>query len=154
LWATRSSTRSTARLFARPRPRPKRAHLSYVQSSVSLRSKTSARRNDVGPLCLSNRAGVDHERGVPSRTGGVGLNIEHFALNVSDPVAAAAWYTQHLGMRVIRSLDAAPFTHFLADSAGRVVMELYKQTKAPMPDYATMDPLVFHIAFLTADVRG
>src|SRR5687767_8334948 len=82
------------------------------------------------------------------------VNVEHFALNVPDPVAAAAWYVEHLGMRVVRSLDAAPFTHFLADSAGRVVVELYRQTVAPVPDYAAMDPFVFHIAFVAADVGG
>jgi catechol 2,3-dioxygenase-like lactoylglutathione lyase family enzyme len=82
------------------------------------------------------------------------VNIEHFALNMQDPVAAAAWYVRHLGMRVVRSLSAAPFTHFLADGSQRVVVEMYGHTKAPVPDYAAMDPLVFHIAFLTADVRA
>lgn len=82
------------------------------------------------------------------------MHIEHFALNVPDPVAAATWYTQHLGLRVLRCLTEAPFTHFLADTSGRVVVELYRHTKAPVPDYAATDPLVFHIAFVTADVRG
>ena len=82
------------------------------------------------------------------------MNIEHFALNVPDPATAATWYTEHLEMRVIRSLSAAPFTHFLADGSGRVVVEMYEHTKAPVPDYAAMDPLVFHIAFVTDDVRG
>ena len=82
------------------------------------------------------------------------MNIEHVALNVSDPVAAADWYTRHLGMRVLRSLSEAPFTRFLADESGRVVVEIYGHTKVPVPDYAGMDPLVFHIAFTTEDVRG
>jgi glyoxylase I family protein len=82
------------------------------------------------------------------------VDIEHFALNVPDPVAAAAWYVRHLGMRVVRALTEAPFTHFLADGSGRVVVEMYGHTKAPVPDYRAMDPLVFHIAFQTADVRG
>jgi glyoxylase I family protein len=82
------------------------------------------------------------------------MNIEHFALNVPDPVAAASWYVEHLGMQVLRALDAAPFTHFLANESGRVVMELYQHTRAPVPDYAATDPLVFHIAFVTTDVHG
>jgi hypothetical protein len=57
-------------------------------------------------------------------------------------------------MRVIRCLSEAPFTHFLADDSGRVVMELYHHTKAPVPDYAVIDPLVFHIAFVATDVAG
>jgi len=82
------------------------------------------------------------------------VNIEHFALNVPDPAAAAAWYGRHLGMQVVRSLTEAPFTHFLADESGRVVMEIYGHTKAPVPDYAALHPLVFHIAFASTDVVG
>jgi catechol 2,3-dioxygenase-like lactoylglutathione lyase family enzyme len=82
------------------------------------------------------------------------MNIEHFAINVADPVAMAEWYRRHLGMRVLRALPAAPFTHFLADGSGRVVMELYKHATAPVPDYAALNPFVFHVAFVAADVRG
>lgn len=82
------------------------------------------------------------------------MNIEHLAVNVQEPVAAAEWYTRHLGMRVLRALSAAPFTHFLADASGRVVLEMYAHTRVPVPDYAALDPLVFHIAFTTDDVRG
>lgn len=80
------------------------------------------------------------------------MNIEHFAINVADPVAMAAWYVQHLGLRIVRSLDAAPFTHFLADTSGHTVVEIYGHAKAPVPDYRTMDPLLFHIAFSVTDV--
>jgi hypothetical protein len=55
---------------------------------------------------------------------------------------------------VARALSETPFTHFLADEAGRVVVELYGNAKVPVPDYRAMDPFVFHIAFATADVRG
>jgi catechol 2,3-dioxygenase-like lactoylglutathione lyase family enzyme len=82
------------------------------------------------------------------------VDIEHFALNVTDPVAAAAWYVRHLGMRVVRSLGEPSYTHFLADGSQRVVVEMYGHTKAPVPDYGAMDTLVFHIAFVTADVRA
>jgi glyoxylase I family protein len=80
------------------------------------------------------------------------MNIEHVALNVGDPVAMAGWYGTHLGMRVLRRLDAAPFTHFLADESGRVVLELYHHTKAAVPDYRALDPLVLHVAFTADDV--
>ncbi len=82
------------------------------------------------------------------------MNIEHFALNVPEPAAAANWYVRHLGMRVVRALSESPFTHFLADESGRVVVELYGHPKAAVPDYRAMDPLVFHIAFVAADVGG
>jgi glyoxylase I family protein len=80
------------------------------------------------------------------------MNIEHIALNVSDPVATADWYARHLGMRVLRRLETATQTHFVGDESGRVVVELYRQTKAPIPDYAAMDPMVLHVAFVAADV--
>lgn len=80
------------------------------------------------------------------------MNIEHMALNVPDPVRMAAWYVAHLGMRVLRKQEQAPFTHFLADESGRVVLELYHHVKAVVPDYAKLDPLSLHIAFLAADV--
>ncbi len=82
------------------------------------------------------------------------MDIEHLALNVADPVAMAAWYVQHLQMHVLRRLQQAPHTHFLADAAGRVVLELYHHTKAPVPDYAAADPLVLHIAFRVEDVAA
>lgn len=80
------------------------------------------------------------------------MNIEHIAFNVADPVRVAAWYVQHLGLRVVRKQEQFPFTHFLADSAGRVVLELYGHTKAALPEYAKLDPLSLHIAFTAGDV--
>ena len=82
------------------------------------------------------------------------MQIEHIAFNVSDPAGMAAWYGQHLGMRMIRKIDGVTNTHFLADTVGRVVLELYHQAKAPIPDYAAQDPMVLHVAYVVADVRA
>src|SRR5262245_1704832 len=82
------------------------------------------------------------------------MTIEHLALNVPDPVAMAAWYGQHLGMRVARKVGPPTNTHFIADAAGRTVLELYHQSKAPIPDYRSMDMFVFHIAFMAEDVAA
>jgi catechol 2,3-dioxygenase-like lactoylglutathione lyase family enzyme len=82
------------------------------------------------------------------------MNIEHMALNVTDPIHQADWFVQHLGMRVVRCVGEPPYTRFIADESGRVVLELYAHRKAPVPDYADLDPLVVHIAFSTADVPG
>ena len=72
-----------------------------------------------------------------------------------DPPAAAAWYAAHLGMRVVRRLDRSPFTHFLADASGDVLFEIYNNPASTMPDYAAVDPLAFHLAFVSEDdVRG
>jgi catechol 2,3-dioxygenase-like lactoylglutathione lyase family enzyme len=80
------------------------------------------------------------------------MHIEHLAFNVADPPAMAAWYARNLGMEVLRHLTDGPLTHFLADRAGRVVLEFYRHTRAPIPDYAALDPLVLHIAFKVDDV--
>lgn len=82
------------------------------------------------------------------------MSIEHIALNVSDPVALADWWVKHLGMRIVRQVDGGPNTRFIADAADRTVLEVYRQGVAPVPDYATMHPMMFHVAFLTDDVKG
>jgi len=69
------------------------------------------------------------------------LRIEHVALNVADPVAMADWYVAHLGMRIVRRVEGAPHTRFIADAAGRTVVELYGHETTRVPDYAAMDPL-------------
>src|SRR5437868_6281639 len=81
------------------------------------------------------------------------MDIEHVALNVPDPVALADWYVRHLGMRIVRQVDTGPRARFLADGAGRTVLEVYRQT-APVPDYFAMDPMVLHVAFKVDDVAG
>ena len=82
------------------------------------------------------------------------LRIEHVALNVADPVAMADWYVAHLGMRIVRRVDGAPHTRFLADAAGQTVVEVYGHETTRIPDYAAMDPLELHLAFDSADPDG
>ena len=81
------------------------------------------------------------------------MNIEHIAINVTDPVAVSNWYVQHLGLQIVRKGPGPIFGHFLADSAGKVVLEIYHQN-APVPDYAALDPFLFHIAFISPDVAA
>jgi glyoxylase I family protein len=79
------------------------------------------------------------------------LNLEHIACNVADPVAMAAWYVEHLGMRVVRHAPEPSQIHFLTDAAGRAVIEIYRNAADPIPDYAAMHPIRFHIAFAAAN---
>jgi len=79
------------------------------------------------------------------------LNIEHIAWNVSDAAAVAAWYVEHLGMRIVRKSPTPPFIHFLSDATGRAVIEIYSNAADPVPDYPKMHPLRFHIAFATSE---
>ena len=79
------------------------------------------------------------------------LNLEHVACNVADPEAVAAWYVEHLGMRIVRHSPQPSQVHFLADAAGRAVIEIYRNAGDAIPDYAAMNPIRFHIAFAAAD---
>jgi len=82
------------------------------------------------------------------------LSLEHVALNVSEPAAVAAWYVKHLGMRIVRQSAVAPYIHFIADAAGRTVIEIYSNPDDPIPDYASMHPLRLHVAFAAPDPDG
>jgi glyoxylase I family protein len=79
------------------------------------------------------------------------MKMEHVGLQVSDPVQMSAWYCRHLGFRVMRQQEAAPFTAFLADSSGSMMIEIHHHFTVQVPDYRQMDPLMLHLAF---DVGG
>lgn len=80
------------------------------------------------------------------------MKIEHVAFQVADPVAAASWYVDHLGLQVKRAEAALPFGHFLADDGGTVMLEFYCNPAIPVPDYRQADPRLLHVAFAAADV--
>ena len=79
------------------------------------------------------------------------MKIEHFAFQVPDPVAFAAWYGEHLGMKTVRATAAPTFTHFLESADGAVLLEIYRNENAPIPNYPNQDPLVVHLAFVSGD---
>ncbi len=78
------------------------------------------------------------------------MNIEHVAFNVAEPVAMAAWYCKHCGLRIVRHIPQPAQTHFLAD-ANTTVLEIYCNPSAQVPDYRNMNPLLFHLALTSAD---
>jgi catechol 2,3-dioxygenase-like lactoylglutathione lyase family enzyme len=77
------------------------------------------------------------------------MKLEHVALNVSDPTAAAKWYADNLGMRIASQRDQAPFTTFVADESGKILLEFYNNPPNAVPPYKDMDPLLLHVAFLS-----
>jgi len=79
------------------------------------------------------------------------MKLEHVALNVSDPVAMADWYHRHLGMTIVTSMDEEPFAHFIRDSGGRMMLEIYKKPPDNIPNYGEMHPLLLHFAFVSED---
>jgi catechol 2,3-dioxygenase-like lactoylglutathione lyase family enzyme len=81
------------------------------------------------------------------------MKFEHFAINVPDVRATTKWYVDNLGLSIVRSIEQAPYTKFLADETGRVVIELYSNTSVVAPDYPSMPPLNFHIAFVAVNAK-
>ena len=82
------------------------------------------------------------------------MKIEHVAFNVADPVAMAEWYEKNLGMRTVRSGPPPVNARFVADASGSVMIEIYTNSKAAVPDYRKLDPLVLHLAFHVEDVAA
>ncbi len=81
------------------------------------------------------------------------MKIEHVAFQVADPATMADWYVRHLGFRVRRSSEE-PVARFMADVSGAVMLEVFRNPKAPVPDYASMDPVLLHVAFQCDDLPG
>ncbi len=82
------------------------------------------------------------------------MRIEHAGLQVRDPAAMADWYVLHLGFQCKRSSDTPMPVRFIADESGRVMLEIYHNPSVDVPDYAAMDPLLLHIAFVCEDLAG
>jgi glyoxylase I family protein len=76
------------------------------------------------------------------------MKIEHFAVNVADPVAMAEWYVKNLGLTIVRKQEGGAHTHFLADDSGDVMIEIYCNPVDQVPDYPNMNPLIVHLAFV------
>ncbi len=89
-------------------------------------------------------------------TGGANNNrirLEHVAINVENPVSMAKWYSHHLGMKVVRKGPPPINMHFISDAGGNMMLEIYNNPPDAVPDYASMDPLLLHIAFMVDDVK-
>ncbi|HIF01695.1 MAG: VOC family protein [Fuerstiella sp.] len=82
------------------------------------------------------------------------MKIEHTAFNVEEPVLMARWYVEHLRLTVKRRTTDAPYAHFLADDSGTVMIEIYGNKDAPLPDYRNMNPAEMHLAFVSSDVAA
>ncbi len=82
------------------------------------------------------------------------IRLEHVAINVENPVGMAKWYCKNLDMKIIRKGPAPANTRFISDAGGNMMLELYHNPPDAVPDYASMDPLMLHIAFMVDDVKG
>ncbi len=79
--------------------------------------------------------------------------FEHFALNVVHIDEVVKWYIENLGLKVVARQNEPPFMTFLADSSGRVIMELYHRPDEMITDFAKQHPLTFHVAFVSENAQ-
>ncbi|WP_422082237.1 VOC family protein [Ulvibacterium sp.] len=80
--------------------------------------------------------------------------FEHFALNVTRIDEIVPWYVEHLGLQVVSEQKGPLFMTFLADSSGRVIMELYHRPDETISDFSKQHPLTFHVAFVSENAEG
>jgi len=77
------------------------------------------------------------------------MKIEHVAVDVPDPEAFKAWWCENLGFR----LSSNP--GFIMDDTGVTGLEVYRTGETPAaPDYAAMNSMTFHVAFVSDDVKA
>ncbi|HTY35972.1 MAG TPA: VOC family protein [Bacteroidota bacterium] len=80
--------------------------------------------------------------------------FEHVAFNVADPAAVAKWYCDNLGMKILRKSPPPATTHFVADSAESMTLELYRNEKGAFPDFNALNVNSMHLAFTVDDLAG
>jgi catechol-2,3-dioxygenase len=64
----------------------------------------------------------------------------------------AKWYSENLGMKIMREGPPPVNMRFIADAGGNMMLELYNNPADEVPDYRNMGVLTLHIAFLVDDV--
>ena len=80
------------------------------------------------------------------------IRPEHIALNVLDPAAMVKWYTENLGMKVMRQGGPPTNTSFIADSGQHMMLELGYNADYPVIDFAKVSHMSIHLAFMVDDI--
>jgi len=82
------------------------------------------------------------------------MRLEHIAFNVDDVAGLAAWYAVNFDMKIVRSFDEPPHIHFLSDSAGKSLIEIYSNPLGEVIDYGAHHAVTFHLAFAVDDIES
>jgi glyoxylase I family protein len=78
--------------------------------------------------------------------------FEHIAFNVSDPVLTAKWYTENLGMKIMRFDGTPTNTTFIADSGKHMMIEFFHNADYPLLEPAKIHNMAIHLAFSTQNI--
>ncbi|MHC4557615.1 MAG: VOC family protein [Planctomycetota bacterium] len=99
--------------------------------------------------------GCSNERKKLKETGNANrIRLEHVAINVEDPEGMVKWYCENLGMKIVRKGPPLVNMHFISDTGGNMMLEVYNNPPDAVPDYPSMNPLSLHISFMVDDVKG
>jgi len=79
--------------------------------------------------------------------------FEHFALNVMNVEDVVSWYVKNIGLKVVNEQKEPPFMTFLADSSGRVIIEVYYRPDEIITVFSEKHPLTFHVAFVSENAQ-
>jgi len=90
----------------------------------------------------------------PFKSSVKGVRFEHIALNVDDPGAAAQWYRDNMGMKIVQAGEGFDSKRFVSDAGGNMMFEFYHSEKAPAPNWGAVDNHTLHIAFVVDDVQA
>jgi glyoxylase I family protein len=82
----------------------------------------------------------------------ISVRFEHIAINVPDPEAMAKWYTNNLGMKIVRGSFAPNASAFLADSGMHIMMEILHNIDYPVFESAKIHYTSIHLAFVTSNI--
>ena len=78
------------------------------------------------------------------------MKLEHVAIDVTDAEGFIQWWIENLGFR-----RSAPKSAFIMDDSGTMGLEVYRTGETPAaPDYAKMNSMTLHIAFVSDDVQA
>jgi hypothetical protein len=56
-----------------------------------------------------------------------------------------------MGFEIAKGMETPPFTHFLREKSGGMMIEVYCNPPDKVPLYSEMNPLLLHFAFVSAD---
>jgi glyoxylase I family protein len=82
------------------------------------------------------------------------LGFEHFALNALNSASITTWYTQNLGMNMVRKGSDPANTNFIGDAGNNAMMEMYNNAAFQVLDLWKINHLSMHFAFVVDDVKG
>ena len=104
------------------------------------------------PLSSCQAKEVSKTDAIASAKTNISARFEHIAINVPDPEAMAKWYTNNLGMKIVRGGFAPNASAFIADSGMHMMLELLHDVGHPVFESGKIHHTSMHFAFITPNI--